>query len=65
MSDQYKNEVLHNYKLKLRIVIGLEKKYLVYYSRWLNMNYRVKLCRNCETCLNEDYQYDAFVVIKD
>ena len=31
----------------------------------LNMNYKAEICRKCETCLKEDCQYDAFVVIKD
>ena len=29
------------------------------------MNYKAEICRKCETCLKEDCQYDAFVVIKD
>ena len=31
----------------------------------LNMNYKAEICRKCETCLKENCQYDAFVVIKD
>ena len=31
----------------------------------LNMNYKAEICRKCETCLKEECQYDAFVVIKD
>ena len=31
----------------------------------LNMNYKAEICSKCETCLKEDCQYDAFVVIKD
>ncbi len=31
----------------------------------LNLRYKAKVCKKCETCLEEDCPYDAFVVIKN